>query len=155
MSALVRETIGFDRERGDSVNLMNAPFVAEAAAHAELPVWKRPEVFDLARSLAWPFGLALIGAMVLFGMVRPGLKAMAQSKPPASSGANQFSAMLAETPPRPALPSGAADGLPAPLSQAVPEQARLEGARQMARQNPVAVANIVKTWINGDAAAAS
>ncbi len=61
--------------------------------------------------------------------------------------------MLAETPPRPALPSGAAaDALPAP-SQTVPEQARLEGARQMARQNPVAVANIVKTWVNGDAAA--
>ena len=35
----------------------------------------------------------------------------------------------------------------------VPEQARLEGARQMARDNPGAVANIVKGWVNGDAAA--
>ena len=151
MTALVRETIGFNKERGDSVNLMNAPFLAETSVQAELPMWKKPEMLDLARSFAWPVGLVLIGAIVLLGMVRPGLKAMALAKPPALAGA-KFDAMLAETPPRPALPSGAADTLPAP-SQTVPEQARLEGARQMARQNPVAVANIVKTWVNGDAAA--
>jgi flagellar biosynthesis/type III secretory pathway M-ring protein FliF/YscJ len=29
MTALVRETIGFNKDRGDSVNLMNAPFAIE------------------------------------------------------------------------------------------------------------------------------
>jgi flagellar M-ring protein FliF len=154
MTALVRETIGFNKERGDSVNLMNAPFLVEASQQAELPLWKKPEALDLARSLAWPIGLVLIGVIVLFGLVRPGFKAMALAAPAAAAGA-KLDAMLAEMPPRPALASGAAgaaEALPAP-SQAVPEQARLEGARQMARQNPVAVANIVKTWVNGDAAA--
>ena len=42
---------------------------------------------------------------------------------------------------------------PPPPPEVVPEQARLEGARQMARDNPGAVANIVKGWVNGDAAA--
>ena len=32
MTALVRETIGFSKERGDSVKLMNAPFLVEPAA---------------------------------------------------------------------------------------------------------------------------
>ena len=41
---------------------------------------------------------------------------------------------------------------PDPLSICLPqEQVRLEQARQLAKQNPIAVANIVKTWINGEA----
>ena len=31
MTALVRETIGFNKDRGDSVNLMNAPFLVETS----------------------------------------------------------------------------------------------------------------------------
>lgn len=159
MTALIRETIGFNKERGDSVNLMNTPFLVEAGTPVELPLWKRPEVLDLVRSFAWPVGLAVIGLIVLFGLVRPGLKAIAVAAPTPPAlvplpGA-QLSAMVSETPLRPALASPeAAQALPSPSpSQEVPEQARLEGARQMARQNPVAVANIVKSWVNGDAAA--
>lgn len=35
---------------------------------------------------------------------------------------------------------------------ATPEQLRLEDARVLAKENPVAVANILKTWLNGDPA---
>lgn len=151
MTALVRESIGFSKERGDSVNLMNAPFLSERNDVAELPIWKDPKTLDMARGFAWPVGLVLIGVIVLLGLVRPGLKTLASAAPPRLPGA-QLDAMLSETPQRPALASPAADALPPP---AAPEQARLEGARQMARQNPVAVANIVKTWVNGDEAAAA
>jgi flagellar M-ring protein FliF len=177
MTALVRETIGFSKDRGDSVNLMNTPFLVDATAPApELPLWKKPETLELVRSLAWPIGLAVIGTIVLFGMVRPGLKAMAVVPPPAALPAPgtaavlaapgaTLDAMLSEEPLRPALASPANAGGPASLANAaaaaalptpaevVPEQARLEGARQMARDNPGAVANIVKGWVNGDAAA--
>ena len=153
MTALVRESIGFSKDRGDSVNLMNAQFLSERNEVAELPMWKNPETLDMARSLAWPVGLVLIGAIVLFGMVRPGLKTLAAMQPPAQitrEPGRQLNAMVSDTPQRPAL--SAADVLPRPEAA---EQARLEGARQMARQNPVAVANIVKTWVNGDDAAAA
>ena len=167
MTALVRETIGFSKDRGDSVNLMNAPFLVDATTQApELPLWKKPETLELVRSLAWPIGLAVIGTIVLFGLVRPGLKAMAVVPAPAALPAPgtagalaapgaTLDAMLAEEPSRPALASpgnGAAPALAA-TPEVVPEQARLEGARQMARDNPGAVANIVKSWVNGDAAA--
>ena len=56
---------------------------------------------------------------------------------------------------RPSLPRSRGRSAPALAAtpEVVPEQARLEGARQMARDNPGAVANIVKSWVNGDAAA--
>ena len=32
-----------------------------------------------------------------------------------------------------------------------PEELRLEEARLLAKENPIAVANILKTWVNGEA----
>jgi flagellar M-ring protein FliF len=58
----------------------------------------------------------------------------------------QLNAMVGEDPQRPAL-SGP-DGTPQlGLSE---HQLRLEDARQLARNNPTAVANIMRDWINGD-----
>ena len=37
MTALVRETIGFNKERGDSVNLMNTPFQVDVTPVTEVP----------------------------------------------------------------------------------------------------------------------
>lgn len=151
MTALVRETIGFNRERGDSVNMMNTPFQVDTTTAAELPLWKQPEMIDLAKSFAWPVGAVLFAALVLLGLVRPALKtpkpekALAEAVPMAG---RQLDALEAETPERPALPQPARkDDLPA-----TPEQLRLEDARALAKENPVAVANILKTWLNGDSA---
>ncbi len=151
MTALVRETIGFNRERGDSVNLMNTPFQVTAVPTADTPLWKQPEVVDLAKTFAWPVGAVLFAALVLMGLVRPALKGSAPAKATAAKpvAGGQLDALEAETPERPALaaPSRKDEVLPA-----TPEQLRLEDARVLAKENPVAVANILKTWLNGDPA---
>ena len=151
MTALVRETIGFNKDRGDSVNLMNTPFQVTAAPSTDVPLWKQPEVIDLAKTFAWPVGAVLFAALVLLGLVRPALKAPAPAKASAAPvpGA-QLDALEAETPDRPALPAPSKKDEAVP---ATPEQLRLEDARVLAKENPVAVANILKTWLNGDAAA--
>lgn len=151
MTALVRETIGFNRERGDSVNLMNTPFQVTAVQTTDTPLWKQPEVVDLAKTFAWPVGAVLFAALVLMGLVRPALKGSAPAKATAAKpvAGGQLDALEAETPERPALaaPSRKDEVLPA-----TPEQLRLEDARVLAKENPVAVANILKTWLNGDPA---
>lgn len=81
MTALVRETIGFNKDRGDSVNLMNAPFTLEKMEPVELAWWRQPELQDLVRSLAWPLGTLLFGALVLMGLIRPALKTVAATHP--------------------------------------------------------------------------
>src|SRR5690606_13059181 len=47
---LVREAMGFNAERGDSLNVANSAF-AEGATDAlpELPVWKDPELIDIGK----------------------------------------------------------------------------------------------------------
>lgn len=148
MTALVRETIGFSKDRGDSINVVTAPFTKEKVNVEPLPLWQQPELLDLARSLAWPLGTLLFGALVLMGAVRPALKVMAQPVPKHTERAGQLDAIEADEPARPLLS--------APVSQSVePTQSdlALEDARKLTRDNPAAVANIVKTWMNGEAPA--
>lgn len=152
LTALVRETIGFSKDRGDTVNVVSTPFTIEKQPILEVPLWQQPHVLDLARSLAWPLGTLLFGALVLMGAVRPALNVMAQpvmiSQTP-QTGA--LDALESEEPDRPLLTGpGSASNQPAELSAG---DIALEEARKLTRDNPAAVANIVKTWINGEAPA--
>lgn len=148
MTALVRDAIGFSKERGDSVNLMNAPFIKEKVVITEVPFWKQSEVQDMARSLAWPIGTLLLVGLVLMGAVRPGLKAF--SNPPDAWRDHKVDALVAEETERPMLPSPNRKGDDPSISVG---QLALEDARKLTRDNPTAVANIVKTWINGESPA--
>jgi flagellar M-ring protein FliF len=153
MTALVRETVGFNKERGDSVNVVTAPFTQEKITSISLPFWQQPELLDLARSFAWPLGTLMFGALVLMGAVRPALKVMAQPMiaPESERSGQQLDAIEADEPDRPLLTGPATMGHQvAEISQA---DLALEEARKLTRDNPAAVANIVKTWINGESPA--
>jgi flagellar M-ring protein FliF len=142
MTALVRETIGFSQERGDSVNLMNAPFAQEKIALPEVPLWKQPEAQELARNFAWPLGTLLLAILVLFGVIRPALKSLAAP----AKRRPQLDAMLSEEPERPQLAGPVSEAPAGPT----PGEKALGDARKLTRDNPAAVAGIVKGWINGE-----
>lgn len=140
MLALVRETIGYNAERGDSVNLMNAQFQQDTGRLAsDLPLWQQPETIALAKSVMWPVGLVLAALILALGVVRPILKARKKKEQA------QLDLLAADEIERPALAAPLKPGEP------TPEELRLQQARALAKQNPIAVANIVKTWVNGDA----
>ncbi len=141
MTALVRETIGFSQERGDSVNLMNAPFAQDKINLPDVPLWRQPEVIEMARSFAWPLGTLLLAVLVLFGVIRPALKSLATPKRP------QLNAMLSEEPDRPQLEASEEVAKP---TGPTPGERALEDARKLTRDNPAAVAGIVKGWISGE-----
>lgn len=149
MTGLVRETIGFNKERGDSVNLMNTPFLSSETPAAAVPLWKQPETIELAKTFAWPLGAVLFAALVLLGLVRPALKGTAKPAEAVPVAGGQLSALEADEPDRPALPAPSKKD---EVVEVTPEQLRLEEARVLAKANPVAVANILKTWVHGDAA---
>jgi len=136
LTALVREGIGFNKERGDSVKVINAPFKVEPITVVDVPLWKNPDVIDMLRSLAVPAGLVLIGVLVFFGLVRPALRA-ALAPTPAVPGAT-LTAIVDDQQVLPALP--------APKSVQ-----HLAQAKALAKENPAAVAGIVRGWVNGEA----
>jgi flagellar M-ring protein FliF len=150
MTGLVRETIGFSKERGDSVNLMNTPFIEEKTVLVDLPFWKQAEVQDLARSFAWPVGTLFFALLVLIGAIRPSIKMLSEAQKKSATQVRQLDTVSEE-----ALGRAAISGSAAPLALEGPSASDLaiEDARKLTRDNPVAVANIVKSWVNGEAAA--
>jgi flagellar M-ring protein FliF len=157
LTSLVQETLGFSKERGDSVKVINAPFKIEKQVVEELPLWKQPEVQDMVHTLALPLGLALLALIVVFGAIRPVLR---QTSPEAA--ASRLDAMVDDAQELPVLADGSSPGalggpnsagaLPAPEPEVVDTlKLRVEGARKLAKDNPVAVANIVRSWVNREA----
>jgi flagellar M-ring protein FliF len=146
LTALVQEAVGFNKERGDSVRVVNAPFQTELAEKVdELPFWKQPWMLDLVRAGAVPGALALVGLGLIFGVIRPALR------PPVvvEAGDKRGKQLDAVVDDDAALPGGAMlPALEAPL-----ENRKLEGARQLAKDNPAAVANIMREWVSGEVAA--
>lgn len=143
LTALVQEGIGFSKERGDSVRVINTPFHVETVPKVdELPLWQQTWVQDMLRAGAAPAALALVGLLMIFSLVRPALKA-ALAPPPTPVG-GQLDAVVADDE---SLPGGnETKALPAPA-----QPAALDRARNLAKENPAAVAGIMRGWVNGEA----
>jgi flagellar M-ring protein FliF len=151
MTALVRETIGFSKERGDSVNMMNTPFVVEKQMLIEVPFWKQPEVQDMFRSFAWPVGTLVFALVVLLGAIRPSLKLMSQPPAKLASNVRQLEVVSEEDLGRPMV--SAPKILPPVIEGPTPGELAIEDARKLTRDNPAAVADIVKSWVNKESPA--
>ena len=146
LTALVQESIGFSKDRGDSVRVVNAPFKVEPVTVVDVPLWKQPEVIDMLRAAAVPAGLSLVAMLVFFGMIRPAfIAALAPLVPEPGSNVD---ASVDDEVAMPALPmSNALKALEGPANSE-----HLEAARNLALQNPAAVAQIVRGWVYGQPA---
>lgn len=150
--ALVQETVGFSKERGDSVKVINAPFRAPAQDKLEpLPLWKQPEVLEMVRTLAVPLVLGLLGLALVFGVIRPVLRDIRVDKEIETAKlTSQLNAVVDDVTELPALSGGEAlAALPAPAVELSDSDKRLEAVRQMVRTNPASVARILRGWANG------
>jgi len=156
LTALAQEAMGFSKDRGDSVKVISAPFRVEATPKPdELPLWKQPWLLDLLRAGAVPAALAMVAMALIFGVVRPSIK-QALTPPPApepedAAAGQTLDAVVDDVQALPGPDGLTPGGLPA--LEAPKENAKLEAARRLARENPQAVANIMRDWVNGEAAA--
>lgn len=155
LDTLVKEALGFSQDRGDSVKVVSAPFVVEKTEPTDVPLWQQPWLTDLARNAAIPAALVLVALIAVFGMVRPALKAA--FPPPVDKKdetvVNQLNTMENEQlalggPGGVGGMNGSAGHLPA--LEAPVSNDKLVRARLLAKENPVAVANIMRAWVNGE-----
>lgn len=150
VNALVREALGFSTERGDSVQVVNAPFTAPAPLKVEeLPLWRQPQVQSLAVDLARWLALPLVALIIVLGVVRPALRGNRKPTRPRLEVAVQDAIDLNA----PVVTTGAEMPDPSvpllPTAQAAAQHkrnAQLESIRQLARTDPATVANVVRNW---------
>ncbi|MEY4561078.1 MAG: hypothetical protein RLZZ618_355 [Pseudomonadota bacterium] len=146
LNALVRESIGFKQDRGDSVKVINAPFKVEPVVADNTPIWKQPFLLDMLRAAAVPAALAIVALAVVFGLIRPALR-VADAKREDPRG-NQLDVVAADDEDLPKL----GDAKAVPQIEGPRASAHLEGARSFAKENPAAVAGIVRGWVSGETA---
>mgnify|MGYP003575579808 CR=1 FL=1 len=145
LETLVREIVGYSERRGDSVKVINAPFKPETVVVDDTPMWKQPETLELLRTAAMPTALAVVALAIVFGLIRPALK-QAQVDKEVAKGQN-LDAVVADEETLPELDPKALTQIEGPKVSA-----HLDGARAFAKDNPAAVANIVRGWVNGETA---
>ena len=138
MTKLVKDAVGFDQARGDSVNVVNASFKGELTPEEvqqdPIPLWERPLVRDIAKLLAGLIVLLVLVLMVLRPLIRGLLASPRIAYAPAA-----------------ALPAG--QGSLPPGQGAGPQldyDGQISQARSMVTQDAARVAQVVKTWVGDD-----
>ena len=151
MATLVREAVGFNEQRGDSVRVVNAAFLpAEEMVAAEPGFWQQAWFWDVLRQVG---GLALVAVLVL-GVLRPVFKRLV-AQPPQPSGGTYGAGQGRALPPGTAgqLPAGdvvaGLEGGREPMRLPGPGRYEdvLDAARNLVRDDPKRVAQLVKNWV--------
>jgi flagellar M-ring protein FliF len=145
VTALVKDAVGFDAARGDSVNVVNSSFASDSQPLdtdlQTVPFWQRPLFLELVK-----LAVGLIVLLVL---------ALAVLRPLVRSLIGPTRALLA-TPtaagPEPALAAPAASkAVQAAAAQAVqPYEQQVSNARTLVSQDPKRVAQVVRSWVATD-----
>ncbi|MGV8712034.1 MAG: flagellar basal-body MS-ring/collar protein FliF [Nitrosomonas sp.] len=144
INSLVKEAMGYNEKRGDSLTVTNSVFTTEPVTILDAEFWKDPEVIMLAKDVGKQLLIAAVVLFFLLKIVRPSLKSFAQSLPtPPPALANKASAE--------ALPgqlSEQVDGIAAQAVQKAIFDENLKRAKQLALDQPTIVANVVKDWVS-------
>jgi flagellar M-ring protein FliF len=151
---LAMQAMGFNKDRGDALTVVNTPFAIEAAEKLpEVPLWKNPEAIEYAKD-ALRF---LAGIIVLMLIYKKAMKPMitkltAVPEPPQLEAPDDDDSVVRL--------SGEAgvDGLTTEVGLegevrkigAVAVNQNLEMAKQLAKDNPRMVANVVSNWTTGN-----
>lgn len=149
---LAKEAMGYNKDRGDSLNVVNSPFAGmDKEAEPVVPLWKQPEMIGLAKEGGRYLLIAIALLFIYFKLLKPLLaKAAPKEEDAEALPAPEFDAEGNPIPPVAAIAADLDDDLNDDES-ATPQistyQRRLEAAKRMAKDNPKVVANVVKEWI--------
>ncbi len=155
LTLLVRNAVGYSAARGDSVNVINSPFVMEQQEDIpDLPIWQQAWFLQLVK-----WGVALIAVIVLvFGLIRPTLKNLS------SGGAEERELALAadddglaelekltetEEGEEGGIGLSTDDEFMLPGASASYEK-KLNALKSLIAEDPGRVANVLRQWIMSD-----
>jgi flagellar M-ring protein FliF len=140
---IVREAMGFSKERGDTLSIAQSPFTVIEKTDAGIPVWKDPENVGFVKELIKYLLIAGIVALLYLKAIQPSLKTMfpsAKGEPTTAEGVAGVAGHVA---------IAGEDG---------EDQVRIDHyaikvqkARDFAQADSKAVANIIKDWMGANA----
>lgn len=126
---LVKEAMGFNQQRGDSLNVVNAAFnLPPPETVEEISFWEKPAFEARVLAVLKFVGIAIVLWLLVTRFLMPILRQLAIPPPQAP---------VEERPQQTAR-------------ETVVYQDNLQAARQIARQDPKVVATVVKEWVGSE-----
>lgn len=144
ITALVKDAMGFNVNRGDSLNILNSAFnVEKETITPEEPFWKQPETIALAKDLLKYLLITGIGLYLLFGVIRPAIRnfSTVPVPPPVASKTENAEEIAVQE--RVATQNAAQQANNS-------YENNLEAAKKIAGQDPKIVASVVQGWVNNE-----
>ncbi|MFP4160957.1 MAG: flagellar basal-body MS-ring/collar protein FliF [Ectothiorhodospira sp.] len=152
IEGLVREAVGFDPARGDTVEVVSAQFMKlpEPEPAPEPAVWEQAWFQDLARTGL----LALVGLLLILLVVRPLMRNLAiqggageaeggeQGEGEEGMGEDQLSLTH----------EGGEEAMALPGKKPASYEVNLDRVRELIKDDPKLVAQVVKNWVAEDGA---
>ena len=142
---LVKEAMGYNKDRGDSLNVVNSPFAVKDAV-IEPPLWKRPEMLALAQEIGKYVLVGIVLLYIFFAYLRPMLRKLSRTinpEPPAGSAVKEEGE---DNEDEDAIVNLSEQGQ---ARQGVRKyEDNLNAAKQLAKQDPKVVANLIKNWVD-------
>ena len=135
---LAMQAMGFNKERGDSLTVVNSSFAGEPVEIVpEVPLWKNPETIEYAKdALRFIVGIVVL-LMIYRRALKPMLNKLMTASPKLLKASDSEDAVVNL--------SGEQGKLAAPAYDQ-----NLVVAKQMAKDNPRMVASVVANWTNGN-----
>lgn len=158
MTNLVKEAIGFDAARGDSVSITSAQFLVPPLPEAlpEPPIWQQPWLWNVAKQVAG----GLFALFVLFGVIRPTVKSLINKPVTLTASGERIEAGALDANGLPALAGPAAmDGQMAltnqradgnPLLASSEIDPNIDSVKQFVANDPRVAAQVIKGWVGGE-----
>lgn len=137
ITALAREAVGFNQERGDTLNVANAPFTAsDKDALPQTPIWRDPFLIALLKDLGRYAAAAVIAWLVWTKLLKPLFAKLATLAPPEEKDEDVVDE----------------DGHHHVhhVSSQSEFDAKMAMVRDMAKADPKAAAAVIKEWVGSN-----
>lgn len=154
ITALVKEAVGFNATRGDTVNVTSADFTPPEQPEPlpVAPLWREAWVMDVGRQILG----GLFALLVAFGVIRPAIRALTRREQVTAAGVPPLLGADGTL----ALPA-ASSSLRGAIANEAPGAAQLESGgrtasnelervKQVASHDPKLAAQIVRNWVGAE-----
>ena len=152
---LVREAVGYSKDRGDTINVASSAFVASDKDAFETPIWKDPDNVALFKELIKYLVIAGVIAFVAFGVIRPLMKQVMPPPPEekeedAATAASRADGEEGEEGEEGEDEDGAEVALSPEAAARLAYDEKLAKVHEIAKNNPRVVANLIKEWMGSN-----
>lgn len=136
ITSLVKQAMGFDENRGDSLTVTNSQFNILEEEIAEIPFWKQPDMILLAKEIGKQLIIAALVLFFLLKILKPFLKNLLPPPPPPAK-------------PQATTALGESKNLALNHQQEmINHEQNITKAKQLALNEPIIVANVIKEWVS-------